>query len=146
MTIAASDFEDWRRANPDADYRTFKFNLKKMSVSGALFDENKLNDVSKMKIAAMKSDEVYDKLTAWAKEFDIEFINCLLKTPHFQKLCLQSTAMMLKNRVKIWRIGMRQKNILHISLIHFIHLAILYPSISALLMQRLFLLNIKIRM
>ena len=60
MTIAASDFEDWRRANPDADYRTFKFNLKKMSVSGALFDENKLNDVSKTKIAAMKSDEVYE--------------------------------------------------------------------------------------
>ncbi len=85
MTIAASDFEDWRRANPDADYRTFKFNLKKMSVSGALFDENKLNDVSKSKIAAMKSDEVYEKLTAWAKEFDGEFYELLVRDPDFTK-------------------------------------------------------------
>ena len=88
MTIAASDFEDWRRANPNADYRTFKFNLKKMSVSGALFDENKLNDVSKTKIAAMKSDEVYEKLIAWAKEFDGEFYNILTSNPNFTKAML----------------------------------------------------------
>ena len=88
MTIAASDFEDWRRANPDADYRTFKFNLKKMSVSGALFDDNKLNDVSKTKIAAMKSDEVYDRLTAWAKEFDTEFYDMLVANPDFTKAML----------------------------------------------------------
>lgn len=88
MTIAASDFEDWRRANPDADYRTFKFNLKKMSVSGALFDENKLNDVSKTKIAAMKSDEVYEKLTAWAREFDGEFYEMLVANPDFTKAML----------------------------------------------------------
>lgn len=88
MTIAASDFEDWRRANPDADYRTFKFNLKKMSVSGALFDENKLNDVSKSKIAAMKSDEVYERLTAWGKEFDGEFYKLLTRDPDFTKAML----------------------------------------------------------
>ena len=88
MTIAASDFEDWRRANPDADYRTFKFNLKKMSVSGALFDENKLNDVSKTKIAAMKSGEVYERLTAWAKEFDGEFYDMLVRDPDFTKAML----------------------------------------------------------
>ena len=88
MTIAASDFEDWRRANPDADYRTFKFNLKKMSVSGALFDENKLNDVSKSKIAAMKSGEVYECLTAWAQEFDGEFYNLLTRDQSFTKAML----------------------------------------------------------
>lgn len=88
MTIAASDFEDWRRANPDADYRTFKFNLKKMSVSGALFDENKLNDVSKIKLASMKSDEVYERLTSWAKEFDGEFYNILTSNPDFTKAML----------------------------------------------------------
>ena len=88
MTIAASDFEDWRRANPDADYRTFKFNLKKMSVSGALFDENKLNDVSKTKIANMKSGEVYELLTAWAKEFDPEYYDMLVANPDFTKAML----------------------------------------------------------
>ena len=88
MTIAASDFEDWRRANPTADYRTFKFNLKKMSVSGALFDENKLNDVSKIKVAGMSSEVVFDKLTAWAKEFDSEFYDILTSSPDFTKSAL----------------------------------------------------------
>ena len=88
MTIAASDFEDWRRANPDVSYKNFKFNLKKMSVSGALYDENKLLDVSKIKIASMSSAVVYDKLTAWAKEFDNEFYNLLTKDPEYTKAVL----------------------------------------------------------
>ncbi len=46
MTIANSNFRDWRRANPTADLADFPFNLKKMSVSGALFDMAKLTDVS----------------------------------------------------------------------------------------------------
>lgn len=73
MTIAASDFEDWRRANPDKSYTEFKFNIKKMSVSGALFDKDKLNDVSKNIVARFSGKEVFDKITAWAKEFDEEF-------------------------------------------------------------------------
>ncbi len=88
MTIAASDFEDWRRANPTADYRTFKFNLKKMSVSGALFDQNKLIDVSKMKVASMSSQVVYEKLTAWAKEFDTDFAALLTRDPEFTRQML----------------------------------------------------------
>ena len=88
MTIAASDFEDWRRANPTADLNTFKFNLKKMSVSGALFDENKLNDVSKSKIAELSSAEVYDKLTEWAREFDGEFFDLLTSDEAFSKAML----------------------------------------------------------
>ena len=88
MTIAASDFEDWRRANKDADYRTFKFNLKKMSVSGALFDNDKLNDISKIKIAAMNSAKVYEKLTAWAGEFDPDFYSLLTENPDFTKAML----------------------------------------------------------
>lgn len=85
MTIAASDFEDWRRANPTADYRTFKFNLKKMSVSGALFDENKLTDVSKIRVAAMNAETVYEKLTAWAREFDEPFAKLLTADAAYTK-------------------------------------------------------------
>ena len=88
MTIAASDFEDWRRANPEESYKKFKFNLKKMSVSGALFDENKLLDVSKNMVAKMSSDTVYQKLTAWAKEFDGEFYNILTANPEYSKSVL----------------------------------------------------------
>ena len=88
MTIAASDFEDWRKANPDADYRTFKFNLKKMSVSGALFDQNKLNDVSKIKVAAMDAETVYSKLCEWANSYDKDFYALLTRNPEFTKAAL----------------------------------------------------------
>ncbi len=85
MTIAASDFEDWRRCNPTASYKDFKFNLKKMSVSGALFDEVKLLDVSKNRICLLSSQQVYDYVTEWAKEFDPEFYDILVKNPEYTK-------------------------------------------------------------
>ena len=83
MTIAASDFEDWRRVNPDADYKLFKFNPKKMSVSGALFDNDKLNDVSKIIISKMQSGAVYSALCDWAKEFDGDFYGILSADPDY---------------------------------------------------------------
>lgn len=88
MTIAASDFEDWRRANQDAPISAFKFNPKKMSVSGALFDHNKLNDVSKIKVSRMNAETVYEKLTAWAEEFDKDFYDILTADPSYTKAVL----------------------------------------------------------
>ncbi|MBR7070947.1 MAG: glutamate--tRNA ligase [Clostridia bacterium] len=88
MTVAASDFEDWRRANPTADRKTFPFKLKKMSVSGALYDENKLIDVSKIEISKMSADTVYEKLTAWAKEFDPGFFEILTENPAYTTAAL----------------------------------------------------------
>ncbi len=85
MTIAASDFEDWRRANPDASYKDFKFNLKKMSVSGALFDGVKLLDVAKNRVCRLSSIQMYDLVTAWAKEFDNELYQILTKNPDYTK-------------------------------------------------------------
>ena len=77
LTIANSDFEDWRRANPTADRKQFKFNLKKMSVSGALFDLDKLNDVSKNVIARMDAEAVEQQVEAWADEYDKAFADLL---------------------------------------------------------------------
>ena len=85
MTIAASDFEDFRRANPDKAYTEFKFNLKKMSVSGALFDENKLLDVSKNVVSRMSGEVVSEKITNWAKEFDNAFYQLLVKDQDYTK-------------------------------------------------------------
>ena len=79
LTIANSDYEDWRRGNPTAPRSQFKFNLKKMSVSGALFDLNKLNDVSKITIARMDARTVADKVIAWAEEYDADFAALLKK-------------------------------------------------------------------
>ncbi|MBP9988570.1 MAG: glutamate--tRNA ligase [Ruminococcus sp.] len=77
LTIANSNFEDWRKANKTAPQSSFPFNLKKMSTSGALFDLNKLNDVSKNVISLMTAEEVYDKTAAWAKDYDTELYKLL---------------------------------------------------------------------
>ncbi len=70
MTLANSDFEDWRRINKTAPVSDFKFNLKKMGVSGALFDLVKLSDVSKNVISTIPAAELLDKILVWSKEFN----------------------------------------------------------------------------
>lgn len=85
MTVASSDFEDWRRANKTADLNAFKFNLKKMSVSGALFDLNKLRDVSKNYISLMDADRVTGEIIGWARDFDPAFYDLLAADPAYTK-------------------------------------------------------------
>ena len=75
MTIMNSNFEDWRRANPDESLDKFPFNLKKMSVSGALFDIVKLTDVSKNVISKMPAKKVYSLAYSWAKEYNHQLAN-----------------------------------------------------------------------
>lgn len=70
MTLANSNFEDWRRINKDEDISKFPFNLKKMSVSGALFDLVKLTDVSKNVICTMPAQRVFELSYEWAKEYN----------------------------------------------------------------------------
>ena len=73
MTVLNSNFEDWRRANPDADAYDFKFSPKKLNPAGSLFDYAKLTDVSKNVISRMDAETVYTLLLEWAKEFDSDF-------------------------------------------------------------------------
>ncbi len=73
MTILNSNFEDWRRANPDAPAEDFKFSPKKLNPAGSLFDYAKLTDVSKNVISRMDAETVYSLLLEWAQEFDPDF-------------------------------------------------------------------------
>ena len=81
LTIANSDFEDWRRRNPGEPRSRFPFNLKKMSVSGALFDMDKLDDVSKNVIAFMDAPTVAGYIRRWAAQYDPEFSALLESDP-----------------------------------------------------------------
>jgi len=47
MTIANSNYEAWREGHPDSKFTEFEFSPKKMSPSGALFDLDKLDNISK---------------------------------------------------------------------------------------------------
>ncbi len=73
MTLLNSNYEEWRMQNIDKPYTEFPFNIKKMSVSGCLFDFDKLNDVSKNVISRMSAEKVAADVTAWALEFDKDF-------------------------------------------------------------------------
>jgi len=83
LTILNSNFEDWRRANPDVDAASFKFSPKKLNPAGSLFDYAKLTDVSKNVISRMEAAKVYTLLTEWAKEFDPDFGEKLAANPEF---------------------------------------------------------------
>ena len=73
MNIANSNFEIWRKQNPDKDMmEDFEFNLNKMGVSGALFDTVKLLDVAKGVISRFTAQEVYDFAYTWAERYDQE--------------------------------------------------------------------------
>ncbi len=83
MTVLNSNFEDWRRANPDAPTDDFKFSPKKLNPAGSLFDYAKLTDVSKNVISRMDAQTVYTLLVEWAKEFDPEFAEKLEADPAY---------------------------------------------------------------
>ncbi|MBR6768688.1 MAG: glutamate--tRNA ligase [Clostridia bacterium] len=85
MTLLNSNYEDWRRANPTLDYTEFPFSIKKMSVSGSLFDYDKLNDVSKNVISLMSADKVYTDVTTWASEYDEELYKALSSDEAYAK-------------------------------------------------------------
>lgn len=85
LTLLNSNFEDWRRANKDADIYTFPFDLKKLSVSGCLFDTDKLNDISKTVISKMKAGEVYDLALKWAEKNDAELYKLFSENPEKAK-------------------------------------------------------------
>ncbi len=72
LTILNSNFEEWRIANPEAPIDEFRFTTEKMSSGGALFDLDKLNDISKDVLVKIPANELYDFLLGWAEEFKPE--------------------------------------------------------------------------
>ena len=85
MTLLNSNYEEWRMQNTDKPYTDFPFNIKKMSVSGCLFDFDKLGDVSKNVISRMSAEKVAEDVTAWALEFDQPFGQLLAARPEMTK-------------------------------------------------------------
>lgn len=69
MTLLNSDFEEWQLKNPGADISEFKFKIEKMGKSGALFDLDKLNDISRTEISKLSAEECYGFLSGWVREF-----------------------------------------------------------------------------
>ena len=88
LTLLNSNFEEWRLANPDSPAGDFKFTTGKMSVSGSLFDLDKLRDVSRNVVSVMTTEEVWGRLTAWAREYAPDFYALLADRPDYAKAIL----------------------------------------------------------
>ena len=86
MNIANSNFEIWRKQNPDKSMYEFNFDIKKMGVSGALFDMVKMLDVSKNVISKFTTEEVYNSAYNWAKEYDKELKEMLDQKEYSMKV------------------------------------------------------------
>lgn len=81
LTLLNSNFEEWRIANPDADYHDFPYSIAKMSNSGALVDLEKLDNVSKEVICRMSAEEVYAKWLDWCRRYNEQFAGLLTAYP-----------------------------------------------------------------
>lgn len=79
MTLANSNFEGWRDQNPNADIYEYKFDFKKMSLSGSLFDLEKLKNISRKYIASLTAEEVYNNTIKYYDEFDKDFSELIKK-------------------------------------------------------------------
>ena len=69
LTLLNSDFEEWHAKFPEKPLEEFPFRIGKMSKSGALFDLDKLNDISKTELARLSAEEMLAFLKVWAEQF-----------------------------------------------------------------------------
>lgn len=77
MNIANSNFEAWRKGNKDKSIDDFNFDIKKMGVSGALFDMVKLLDVSKTVISSYSAEKVLEDVLNWSNIYDKDLYELL---------------------------------------------------------------------
>jgi glutamyl-tRNA synthetase len=83
LTIANSNYEEWRNSNLDKDFYDFKLSFDKMSLDGALFDLEKVESISKERMAYRKASDLANEVETWAKEYNKEFYNKIVNNKDF---------------------------------------------------------------
>lgn len=83
INLADGRFEDWRKEHPEADTAEFPLELDRMSRSGALFDPDKLDSISREVIGRMSDAAVYADVSAWASRYDPAFALLLDADPAY---------------------------------------------------------------
>ena len=78
LNLINSDFENWRRANPDLPFTDFPFSIKKVSLSNPMFDLVKINDIAKNIISRIPAKQLLQNIVEWANNYDTEFAKVLL--------------------------------------------------------------------
>ena len=88
MTIINSNYEEWHRENPNLPWTDFQYNPEKMSSSGALYDLEKLNNISKDIISKMSAHDLYLDSYEWSKEHSESLKALIEKNPEYYESIL----------------------------------------------------------
>ena len=76
-TIANSNYEEFRLANPDASVDDFKLTYDKFSLDGALFDLEIINNISKDVIFKTPLNELVKNVKEWASKYDENLLSLI---------------------------------------------------------------------
>ena len=109
-TILNSSFEEWYLCNQDKTVNDFKFEFKKMSKSPALFDLEKLNNISKNYISKLKASKLYEDTSTYLKEYDKEFYEIFTKDKEYSTSILNIEREQKKPRKDIGAYSFVKKN------------------------------------
>lgn len=78
LNQANASFEEWRTNNPHEPYTNFPFDITKMPTnSGALFNIQKLDDVSRQFLARITPEQLYEYALTWANDYDKQLAEAL---------------------------------------------------------------------
>lgn len=82
-TIANSNYEEWHAEHKDAAQEEFVFSFDKMSLDGALFDLEKLQNISKEIIARYKGERLLEEMLKYCEKYDEVFYKLIKDNPQY---------------------------------------------------------------
>jgi glutamyl-tRNA synthetase len=82
-TLLNSNFEEWYNNNPGKTIDDFTFAFDKMSITGPLFDIEKLENISKTYFSRLSAKEIYDNLVIYTKKYDEEFYQLVINNENY---------------------------------------------------------------
>lgn len=85
LTIANSNFEEWRIQNPDKSIFDFNLSFEKISLDGALFDIEKVKYFAKEYLGNLSTKQFYKESLTWAKVYSKELHDFISKDPEYFK-------------------------------------------------------------
>ena len=77
FTLANSNFEEWRLEHMDSDIYDFNFTFEKFNVDGALFDIEKINNISKERLSRLTKKEFTDQAIEYASLYNKELLDLI---------------------------------------------------------------------
>ena len=82
-TIANSNYEEWHNENKGASQDEFNFTFEKMSLDGALFDLEKLQNISKEVLSTYSGSKMLEEMLKYTEKYDPAFFELINKDKEY---------------------------------------------------------------